>query len=137
MISKFKVAIKETLELIDQRKFELGCEEVIHVNDMFDGVLIQCFSGWKKYKDVAKEKGFNVNESELYDINLYFIPENGIINCIDNDHRKTIICLEGELEIRYKDTVKLLYSLSVLDIMKNMYHSVIAHTDTFVILIEH
>jgi len=96
MTPKFKEAIKETLELIDQRKFELGCEEVTQVNDMFDGVLIHCFDGWEKYKDVAKEKGFNVEESELYDTNLYFVPENGVINCVDNDHRKTIICLEGE-----------------------------------------
>ena len=139
MSPKLERALKETLEIIDKRIQEYekdGIEINPQVIEVDKGVLIHYFKGWNKYNDVAMNKGFNIENTKLFDVNMFFIPKNGTIECQNTNHYKTIVCLDGNIDVSIDGKSKNYDNLSAIDVDDNDYH-VKAHRDTFVMLIEH
>ena len=100
MTPKLEAAIRETLKIINKRILSMTKEGMDEpqpkIVEMDDGVLINYFEKWTTYHGDALKRGINVDETNLFGLNIFFIPKGGRIN-EDSENVKTIICLDGKI----------------------------------------
>lgn len=136
MTPKLEAALKQTLEIIDKRILSMTQEGMDEpqpkVIQMDDGVLINYFEKWNVYHDDVLKRGINIDETDLSELNIFYIPKNGKIND-NNKHIKTLICLDGKVDVIENSNNKTCTSLTAVDIKTNKF-SVVAIKDSFVLL---
>lgn len=120
-------------ELIDKRKEDL-LSRFPHVHEIDDGIIIRFFTNWDNCstnEEIMYKKFTNNSDDEDITV-LHFIPKGTKLGLIKHDYIKSIICINGYVEIKINNNLFILKSYEKLQLPNNEFEAY-AYDDTYVI----
>ena len=130
-----KKILNKVNELIDTKKKEL-LEKMPDVHEIDDGIVIRSFNVWDNCDDNQKIRYKHIknldNPNEI--IVFFFLPKDTFFELKKREFIKGISCLEGKLELKYDNLIRVIESGTKIIVDNDMFEGR-ALEDTYLVTI--